>query len=287
LNDADAVTAVAVLSRLDDPHLLRSLVRLGEGLYARSCIAVEAVGPGQDGERVSLQDVRVVPVENLEEDAFGADDAVERNVVGDLADRCLLEAGDPPAVTSFIPFIRQRSLFPVHDLRLELLRTVLQQLYAAWRLQPRLFLRLRLAQLGIVDFSVGLLRPLEGKVAASGQFQPEPAGEQALDEHGVVAGAHPHLVGRFGAGQRQVHVHAVAEVELVEELDVGSDLALVDAVRPAQSQAEHHLLPGAAELDRPVVGLAPLVRTNLEGLRRLLQRLRRASRLLGGSLSDL
>ena len=108
LDDLDAVAAVGVLAWLHDPHLLGGPVSVDESLEGER--VVDADGPRQDGEGVELEHFGVVPGDDFEEDAFGADDAVERNVVGDLADGSLGKAGNLAAVTSFIPFIRQANL---------------------------------------------------------------------------------------------------------------------------------------------------------------------------------
>ena len=55
------------------------------------CI-LKTIGLGEYGEGVDIENLRVVPVYNFEEYAFGADDAVEREVVAHLADCCLFEA---------------------------------------------------------------------------------------------------------------------------------------------------------------------------------------------------
>lgn len=52
----------------------------------------KAIGLGQYSEGVNIEYLRVIPVYNFEEYAFGSDDAIERDVVAHLAYCCLLEA---------------------------------------------------------------------------------------------------------------------------------------------------------------------------------------------------
>ena len=59
---------------------------------ANTVSVFKGVGLGKHGERVKLEYVRIVPVYDFEEYSFGADDAVERDVVAHLTNRCLFEA---------------------------------------------------------------------------------------------------------------------------------------------------------------------------------------------------
>lgn len=71
-----------------------------------------------------------------------------------------------------------------------------------------------------MDLAVGLLRPSEREITASGEFKPKPAFEQASHKQAIVASSNLHLIRGLWLGEGEVNAHLVGEVEFVEEFYV-------------------------------------------------------------------
>ena len=105
LHNENAVASISVLTWFDDPYFVNFMIFSCKILNSFSVIAFKTVSFRQNTKRIFFKNASVVPINHPEEDSFGSDDAVQRDMVTYSFYVGCRVAGKFTTIAAFVPLV--------------------------------------------------------------------------------------------------------------------------------------------------------------------------------------